>query len=195
MASGLAILAQLPGMIGNHIILRPRLIFMVFGALFRLTGSISLGSKISVSRSMLYIKGMLNNPDIQPGVAVNRWIVGIKLFHFDLVHVPATSHHAPDGLSHCTPSPNDPVDDGNPDDWLDNTMGFAIVLMNSAPPWSNQLCLTSRLVYPSVSFLKHDSIYSAFHQVESTASPSNPMIPRSQEATLTDHQLQSVCTI
>src|SRR5882672_3653782 len=35
-----------------------------------------------------YIKGMLNNPDIQPGAAVNRWIVGIKLFQFELVHVP-----------------------------------------------------------------------------------------------------------
>jgi hypothetical protein len=25
-----------------------------------------------------YIKGMLNNPDIQPNAAVNRWIIGIK---------------------------------------------------------------------------------------------------------------------
>jgi len=29
-----------------------------------------------------YIKGMLNNPDIQPGAAMNRWIVGIKIFSF-----------------------------------------------------------------------------------------------------------------
>jgi len=42
-----------------------------------------------------YIKGMLNNPDIQPGVAVNQWIVGIKLFHFELVHVPGN-------LAQCT---------------------------------------------------------------------------------------------
>ncbi len=27
-----------------------------------------------------YIKGMLNNPDIQPGAVVNRWIVSIKTF-------------------------------------------------------------------------------------------------------------------
>ena|SRR5882724_2262371 len=27
---------------------------------------------------MSYIKGMLNNPDIQPGTAVNRWFVGIQ---------------------------------------------------------------------------------------------------------------------
>src|SRR5882724_9979495 len=38
-----------------------------------------------------YVKGMLNNPDIQPGAVVNRWIVGIKLFQFDLVHVPAST--------------------------------------------------------------------------------------------------------
>jgi len=35
-----------------------------------------------------YIKGMLNNLDIQPGAAVNRWIVSIKLFQFELVCVP-----------------------------------------------------------------------------------------------------------
>src|SRR5882724_3497479 len=46
-----------------------------------------------------YIKGMLNNLDIQPGAEVSRWIVGIKLFQFDLVHVPGCLHMGPDGLS------------------------------------------------------------------------------------------------
>src|SRR5467141_3662712 len=34
-----------------------------------------------------YIKGMLNNPDIQPCLTVNRWIIRIKLCQFELVHV------------------------------------------------------------------------------------------------------------
>jgi len=33
------------------------------------------------------------------------------------------------------PSPNDPVVDDNTDDWLDRTMGFAVILMNSTIPW------------------------------------------------------------
>jgi len=44
-----------------------------------------------------YIKGMLNNPDIQPGAAV--WIVSIRLLQFELVHVPGQLHTSLDGLS------------------------------------------------------------------------------------------------
>src|SRR5882724_9708716 len=60
---------------------------------------------IRVEIDASYIKGMLNHPDIQPGVAMNRWIVGIKLFHFELVHVPGTLHTGLDGLSCRAPSP------------------------------------------------------------------------------------------
>jgi len=43
---------------------------------------------LQVEIDVSYIKGVLNNPDIQPGAVVNRWIVSIKLFKFELVHVP-----------------------------------------------------------------------------------------------------------
>src|SRR5882672_9223141 len=86
-----------------------------------------------------YIKGMLNNPDIQPGATVNRWIVGIKLFQFELVHVPGRLHTDPDGLSCRASSPNDPVEEDDADDWLDKTMSFAVILMNSCPSWSQRL--------------------------------------------------------
>jgi hypothetical protein len=46
-----------------------------------------------------YLKGMLSNPDIQPSATINRWIAGILLFDFKLVHVPAIHHTAADGLS------------------------------------------------------------------------------------------------
>jgi hypothetical protein len=36
-----------------------------------------------------YIKGMLNNHDIQPNTMINRWIAAILLFHFELEHTPA----------------------------------------------------------------------------------------------------------
>jgi hypothetical protein len=45
-----------------------------------------------------YIQGMLTNPDISPSASINRWIVAILTFHFDLMHVVGT-HHGPDGLS------------------------------------------------------------------------------------------------
>jgi hypothetical protein len=46
-----------------------------------------------------YLKGMLNNPDIQPNATINQWIAGILLFDFKLVHVPAIHHTAADRLS------------------------------------------------------------------------------------------------
>src|SRR5882724_9638801 len=83
---------------------------------------------------------MLNNLDIQPGAVVNRWIVGIKLSQFELVHVPGHLHTGPDGLSCHATSPNNLIDeDEDGDDWLDRTMSFAVVLMNSWPSWSSRL--------------------------------------------------------
>ena len=92
-----------------------------------------------------YIKGMLNNLDIQPRAAVNRWIVSIKLFHFKLVHVPGTQHNSLDSLSQHIPSPNDPLLFDDSDNWLDRTMSFAVVLMNSTPSWSIRLASSSRM--------------------------------------------------
>jgi hypothetical protein len=44
-----------------------------------------------------YIKGMLNNPDTAPSASINRWIVSILTFHFELQHVPG-KQHGPDRL-------------------------------------------------------------------------------------------------
>src|SRR5882724_3504302 len=82
---------------------------------------------------------MLNNLDIQPGSTVNRWIVGIKLFQFELVHVPGRLHTGLDGLSWHAISPNDRVEEDDVDDWLDKTMSFSIILINSQPSWASRL--------------------------------------------------------
>ncbi|GBE80064.1 hypothetical protein SCP_0212670 [Sparassis crispa] len=58
-----------------------------------------------------YIKGMLNNPDIQPNATINCWIAGILLFDFCLVHVPGSRHTGANSLS-CRPCANeDPEED------------------------------------------------------------------------------------
>ncbi|KNZ76979.1 hypothetical protein J132_10325 [Termitomyces sp. J132] len=74
-----------------------------------------------------YIKGMLQNPDIQPSTSMNCWIMAILMFHFELVHVKGT-FHGPDGLSQCPPqSGSPPVDNSNNsiyEDWIDRLHGF-----------------------------------------------------------------------
>ena len=75
-----------------------------------------------------YIKGMLANPDLDPSATINRWIMGILLFHFVLVHVPGTMH-GPDGMSRRKPQPSDkPEPDNDFDDWIDEMYGFLHII-------------------------------------------------------------------
>ena len=53
----------------------------------------------------------LNPPIVDlPGAMVTRWITWIRLFDFDVRHVPGHRHSRPDGLSRR------PTDDGGDDD-------------------------------------------------------------------------------
>jgi RNase H-like domain found in reverse transcriptase len=82
--------------------------------------------KFVVETDVKYIKGMLANPDIQPSASINRWIVSILTFHFDLVHIKGT-FHGPDGLSRRPKQLLDPeidADDFNFEDWVDHLHGF-----------------------------------------------------------------------
>jgi hypothetical protein len=93
-----------------------------------------------------YIKGMLNNPDIQPNAAVNRWIVSIKLFDFTLVHVPAERHAAADSMSRRRKVPEDSDeedDEESADDWLDKMMSFGVELVNSCPQFTAKSLVAS----------------------------------------------------
>src|SRR5882724_9835535 len=131
---------------------------------------------------------MLNDLDIQPGAVVNSWIVGIKLFQFELVHVPGRLHTGPDGLSCHAASPNDLIDkDEDADDWLDRTMSFAIVLMNSWPSWSSRLkssyCPTQVASYWLISYwLSHQKpfpTYLIYLEYEGPEEVPTPIIPHS----------------
>ena len=66
-----------------------------------------------------YIKGMLNEPDLQPNAAINRWIQGILMFDFTLIHVPATKHVGPDALSRRPLGEGEIVEEDD-DTWLDD---------------------------------------------------------------------------
>jgi hypothetical protein len=73
-----------------------------------------------------YITGMLSNPDISPSASINRWIVAILTFHFDLIHIPGM-HHGPDGLSRWPWRVGDDEDQDDEEDftdWIDQLHGF-----------------------------------------------------------------------
>ena len=78
-----------------------------------------------------YIKGMINNPDIQPNAPINRWIAGILLFNFKLRHVPAKDHVSADGLSRRPRSPEDPDEDDDVEEWIDQAYAFSIECLNA----------------------------------------------------------------
>src|SRR5882672_561562 len=141
---------------------------------------------------------MLNNPDIQPGATVNRWIIGIKLFQFELVHVPGRLHTGPDGLSHRASSPNNPVEEDDVDDWLDKTMSFAVVLMNSRPTWSQRLNSSYRPNFTNLPTRSAEICprfyprYSVYLEDEASEDPPPSNIPHSESALLVDDRLDSV---
>jgi hypothetical protein len=68
-----------------------------------------------------YLKGMLNNPDIQPNATINLWIIGILLFDFKLVHVPVIHRTATDSLSRQLPAPEDPPETDDFEEWIDDS--------------------------------------------------------------------------
>lgn len=66
-----------------------------------------------------YIKGMLNEPDLQPNAAINRWIQGILMFDFTLVHISGTKHVGPDALSRRMLGEGETIEEED-DSWLDD---------------------------------------------------------------------------
>lgn len=86
--------------------------------------------KLVVEVDAKYIKGMLNNPDIQPNATINRWIAGILLFDFTLVHVPGERHAGADGLSRRGAAEEDPEEEDDFEDWIDESYAFTVEALN-----------------------------------------------------------------
>ena len=87
-------------------------------------------TNLVVEMDAKYIKGMINNHDLQPNMTINQWITGILLFHFELHHISADQHTSPDGVSCRPPSDDDPPDMDDFEDWLDNSYSFCVTLLN-----------------------------------------------------------------
>jgi len=81
-----------------------------------------------------YIKGMLNEPDLQPNAAINRWIQGSLMFNFKLIHIPATKHKGPDALSRRLPSKEEILEDED-DAWLDDIALLSLIPSRQFPPF------------------------------------------------------------
>jgi len=81
-----------------------------------------------------YIKGMLNEPDLQPSAAINRWIQGILMFDFKLIHVPAERHKGPDALSRRGLAENEIAEDDD-DSWLDDIALLMLIPTHYFPPF------------------------------------------------------------
>ncbi|KNZ82151.1 hypothetical protein J132_07737, partial [Termitomyces sp. J132] len=74
-----------------------------------------------------YIKGMLQNPDIQSSASMNCWIMAILMFHFELIHIKGT-FHGPDGLLQHPLQPSDPLPNNSNNsiykDWINCLHSF-----------------------------------------------------------------------
>jgi transposase InsO family protein len=113
-------------------------LYGLFRALQRLRQYIANVKKLVVEVDAKYIKGMLNHPDLQPSATINRWIFGILLFQFDLVHVPAKDHQAADGLSRRPVAEEDEEEkeeEAKDDEWMEYAID-AYAYLQSLPKWS-----------------------------------------------------------
>jgi hypothetical protein len=77
-----------------------------------------VAKKLQVEMDAKYVKGMLNSADPHPNAVMNRWIQGILMFNFELIHVPADKFVGPDALSRRKPIDDEHVADN--DEWLEN---------------------------------------------------------------------------
>lgn len=77
-----------------------------------------------------YIKGMINNPDIQPNATINRWIAGVLLFNFKLRHVSAKDHTPADGLSRRPEAVEDPGETEDAEEMIDHAYAFSMERIN-----------------------------------------------------------------
>lgn len=119
--------------------------------------------KLIVEVDAKYIKGMINNPDLQPNATINRWIAGILLFDFELVHVPAAKHQGPDGLSRRRKAPQDGEDsDSDQEEWLDQSYSFLL---------SNAECLAMS----DSALYAQDSLREEAHLTDSTTEEDFPV--------------------
>jgi hypothetical protein len=85
---------------------------------------------------------MLNNPDMQPNVTINQWIMAILLFDFKLIHIPANKYKGPDGLSQHEPMDGEEDKDDDPKAWIDHILSLSIWEVTWLHTYPTQQCST-----------------------------------------------------
>ncbi|KAJ2934659.1 hypothetical protein H1R20_g2456, partial [Candolleomyces eurysporus] len=160
-------------------------LFGLFRALKDVRIYIIAVKRLVVEVDARYIKGMINNPDIQPNATINRWIAGVLLFDFELRHVPAHCHVAADGLSRRERSPNDPEDQDDYDEWIDSANVFSMEVLNRGRQNLN-LRSTPGFSHPrNTNSLNHAILSIGVQELE---------IPRSSKAIERDRLIEDIRT-
>jgi hypothetical protein len=131
-------------------------------------------------------------------VTINRWIAGILLFDFKLVHVPAIHHTAADGLSQQTPAPEDPPETNDFEEWIDDSYRFFMELASWRPCHLFPSTLTMHLQFTQVTHTATSASASLFITEETTddtadaSADASAIIPRNLRASAADACLSEV---
>lgn len=152
-----------------------------------------------------YIKGMINNPDIQPSATINRWIAGILLFDFELRHVSAKDHAPADGLSRRPKTLEDPEEIDDTEEWIDNAYAFSMEQLNGGkrldqkmqvPPESNgsyQIQEQTTNIGDQLALnTARNGAHSQSTQPREVLVQTTVDIPRSEKARLEDQKLDKI---
>ena len=141
-----------------------------------------------------YIKGMINNPNIQPNATINRWIAGILLFNFQFRHVSAKDHTLADGLSQRLETVGDPEEINDAEEWIDHAYAFSMERINDPINLGPAICdrSESKGSYQTRTDSElNDQSPSTISQSEKTA-PAGLRIPRTENAVKGDNRLKAV---
>ena len=76
---------------------------------------------------------MIKSPDL-PNAPMTRWVMYLSLFDFEINHVPAEKHKAPDGLSCQKRAPED-SDEEDAEEYLDKIMGSTTAIRPDESPF------------------------------------------------------------
>ncbi|TFY76788.1 hypothetical protein EWM64_g7225 [Hericium alpestre] len=110
----------------------------------------------TVEMDAQYIRGMLNNPDIQPNAAMNRWIAAVKLFDFKLVHVPASKFEGPDGMSRRRRTEEEEDEaEGDLEEWIDEKLCLGVWVL-SWTEMGNRGTVGAQRTFEVLGFEEHD---------------------------------------
>ena len=119
-------------------------LYRLFRALNAMKLWIIEAKKLVVEVNAQYIKGMLNKLDLYPNAAMNRWIIAILIFDFELVHVPGTKHKRLDRLSKRRVVEGEEEGEGveEAENWVDKIIGCGVWVASKQNERGERLALS-----------------------------------------------------